>query len=56
MDICANFVPELKDAGDGHFIACHLMDVSEEEKQRAYEKNMAERAKLEEELEEISAI
>lgn len=56
MDICANFVPELKDAGDGHFIACHLMDVSEEEKQKAYEKNMAERAKLEEELEEISAI
>ena len=56
MDICAHFEPELKDVGDGHFIACHLMDVSEEEKQRAYEKNMAERAKLDEELEEISAI
>jgi len=56
MDICAHFEPELKDNGDGHFIACHLMDVSEEEKQRAYEKNMAKRAKEEEELEEISAI
>ena len=56
MDICANFEPELKDVGEGHFVACHLMDVSEEEKQKAFEKNMAERAKLDEELEEISAI
>ncbi|WP_296114434.1 oligopeptide/dipeptide ABC transporter ATP-binding protein [uncultured Anaerococcus sp.] len=56
MDICAHFEPELKDNGDGHFIACHLMDVSEEEKQKAYEKNMARRAEKEEELEEISAI
>ena len=56
MDICAHFEPELKDVGEGHFVACHLMDVSEEEKQKAFEKNMAERAKLDEELEEISAI
>ena len=56
MDICANFEPELKDVGNGHFVACHLMDVSEEEKQKAYEKNMAKRAKQAEELEEISAI
>lgn len=56
MDICANFEPELKDVGNGHFVACHLMDVSEEEKQKAYEKNMAKRAKEAEELEEISAI
>ena len=56
MDICAQFEPELKDVGDGHFVACHLMDVSEEEKERAHAKVMAERAKLDEELEEISAI
>ena len=56
MDICAHFEPELKDVGEGHFVACHLMDVSEEEKQKAYEKNMAKRAKQAEELEEISAI
>ena len=56
MDICANFEPELKDVGNGHFVACHLMDVTEEEKQKAYEKNMAKRAKEAEELEEISAI
>ena len=56
MDICANFEPELKDQGQGHFVACHLMDVSEEEKQKAYEKNMAQRAKEAQELEEISAI
>lgn len=56
MDICAHFEPELKDVGDGHFVACHLMDVSEEEKERAHAKVMAERAKLDKELEEISAI
>lgn len=56
MDICANFEPELKDVGNGHFVACHLVDVTEEEKQKAYEKNMAKRAKEAEELEEISAI
>ncbi|WP_308749545.1 oligopeptide/dipeptide ABC transporter ATP-binding protein [uncultured Anaerococcus sp.] len=56
MDICSQFEPELKDVGDGHFVACHLMDVSEEEKEKAHAKVMAERAKLDEELEEISAI
>lgn len=56
MDICANFEPELKDVGDGHYVACHLMDVSEEEKEKAHAVNLARRAKEAEELEEISAI
>ena len=56
MDICKNFEPELKDVGQGHFVACHLMDVSEEEKEKAHAANLARRAKEAEELEEISAI
>ncbi|WP_311492358.1 oligopeptide/dipeptide ABC transporter ATP-binding protein [uncultured Anaerococcus sp.] len=56
MDICKNFEPELKDVGEGHFVACHLMDVSEEEKEKAHAANLARRAKEAEELEEISAI
>ena len=56
MDICKNFEPELKDVGDGHYVACHLMDVSEEEKEKAHSANLARRAKEAEELEEISAI
>ena len=56
MDICGQFEPELKDQGNGHFVACHLMDVSEEEKQKAFERNKAKRAKEEHDLEEISAL
>ena len=56
MDICKNFEPELKDVGDGHYVACHLMDVSEEEKEKAHAASLARRAKEAEELEEISAI
>lgn len=56
MDICSQYEPELKEAEPGHFVACHLMDVSEEEKQRAYEKNKSEKKALDQELEEMSAI
>ena len=56
MDICKTYEPQLNDYGNGHFVACHLMDVSEEEKQKAYEKNQALKAKQETELEEMSAL
>ena len=56
MDICTTYEPELKDYGQGHFVACHLMEVSEEEKQKAFEKNKAEKEKLEHDLEEMSAL
>lgn len=26
MDICKNIVPEFKDAGNGHYLACHLVE------------------------------
>ena len=56
MDICKNFEPELKEREGGHFVACHLLDVSEEEKEKAYEKNKRLKAEKEEELEEMSAL
>ena len=56
MDICKEYVPELKDYGQGHYVACHLMVVSEEEKQKAYEKNQALKDKQEAELEEMSVL
>ena len=56
MDICKTYQPQLKDYGNGHYVACHLMEVSEEEKQRAFEKNQALRNKEEHDLEEMSAL
>ena len=50
MDICKQFEPELKEVEAGHFVACHLMDVSEETKMKAFEKNEEERLKREHEL------
>ena len=56
MDICKTYVPELKEYGDGHFVACHLMEVSEEEKQKAFEKNRLAKQKEEDNLEEMGAL
>jgi oligopeptide/dipeptide ABC transporter ATP-binding protein len=53
MDICKQYVPELKELEEGHFVACHLMDVSEEEKERAYQKNLQEKKDKEKELEKV---
>ena len=50
MDICKQFEPELKEVEKGHFVACHLMDVSEETKIKVFEKNEEERLKKEHEL------
>lgn len=48
MDRCLQFEPELSDMGKGHFVACHLMDMEEEERE-AYkaEKNSEELEKQE---------
>ena len=54
MDICKTYQPQLKDYGNGHYVACHLMEVSEEEKQKAFEENKAIKEKVEHNLEEMS--
>ena len=56
MDICKTYEPELKDYDNGHFVACHLMEVSEEEKQKAYDKNKELKKKQESKLEEMSVL
>lgn len=53
MDICTKYEPELKELEPGHYVACHLMDVSEEEKQKAYEKNLELKKIEEKELEKM---
>lgn len=54
MDICKTYQPQLKDYVNGHYVACHLMEVSEEEKQKAFEENKAIKEKVEHNLEEMS--
>lgn len=52
MDICKQFEPELKEVEKGHFVACHLMDVSEETKLKAFEENEEKRLQEERKLAE----
>ena len=54
MDICKTYQPQLKDYGNCHYVACHLMEVNEEEKQKAFEENKAIKEKVEHNLEEMS--
>lgn len=56
MDICKQFEPELKEIEKGHFVACHLMDVSEETKLKAFEENERKRLVKEKELAEEANI
>jgi len=35
MDICKNLIPELKEVTTNHFVACHLMDMPENERYKA---------------------
>lgn len=49
MERCKVFEPEFKEIEEGHFVACFLTDVSEEEKQKALIEN--QRKSIEEKLE-----
>lgn len=42
FDRCEQFEPELQDMGEGHFVACHLMDMSKEEKESYMAKKQQE--------------
>lgn len=53
MEICTMYEPELKELEPGHYVACHLMDVSEEEKEKAYQNNLKSKKEQEKELEKI---
>lgn len=37
MDVCQAYEPEFKEVRPGRFVACHLMDMDEEEAKRAHE-------------------
>lgn len=45
MDRCMEFEPELHDEGDGHYVACHLLDIEESERKAFMQKRDAEEIK-----------
>lgn len=50
MPICSQYEPELKKLEENHFVACHLMEMSEEDKEKALIENEAKREKARIEL------